>query len=137
MVPLGKACKKYAVGQKQRSVEKVPEGPEWPAIVGNNQSGEILPVIIRMVPQCHLARHARNMRLVRSRGASKRYLRGQSGQPLSIIIRVARYCKRSHRRKNDENSPVVPTIIRDGSVGRGSNHCQKYTLYTSYQLLKV
>ena len=25
-----------------------------------------------------------------------------------------------------ENSPVVPTIIRDGSVGSGGNHCRKY-----------
>jgi hypothetical protein len=31
------------------------------------------------------------------------------------------------KQKNDENSPVVPTIIRDGSVGSGGNHCQKDT----------
>ena len=29
------------------------------------------------------------------------------------------------KHKNDENSPVVPTLMRDGSVGNGGNHCQK------------
>ena len=42
MGPLGKACKICTADQKQKSVKKVPEVPEWPTIVGNNQTGEVL-----------------------------------------------------------------------------------------------
>jgi hypothetical protein len=39
MEPLGKACKKCDTDQKQKNVSGV---PEWPAIVSNTQSGEVL-----------------------------------------------------------------------------------------------
>jgi hypothetical protein len=42
MGSLGKACKKCAADQKQKNVKKVHGVPEWPAVVGNNQSGEVL-----------------------------------------------------------------------------------------------
>ena len=31
------------------------------------------------------------------------------------------------KHQKDGNSPVVPTLIRDGGIGSGGNHCQKDT----------
>jgi len=42
MGPLGKACKKCVTDQNQKNVKKVSAVSEWPAIVSNNQSGEVL-----------------------------------------------------------------------------------------------
>lgn len=40
--PLGKACKKCVSDQNQKNVKKVSAVSEWPAIVRNNQIGEVL-----------------------------------------------------------------------------------------------
>jgi hypothetical protein len=42
MGPLCKACKKCVTDQNQNNVEKLSGVSEWPAIVSNNQSGEVL-----------------------------------------------------------------------------------------------
>ena len=42
MGPLGKACKKCVTDQDRKNVKKVSAVSEWPAIVRNNQSGEVL-----------------------------------------------------------------------------------------------
>jgi hypothetical protein len=41
MEPLDKACKKGTTDQKRKNVKKIPDVPEWPAVVGDNQSDEL------------------------------------------------------------------------------------------------
>ena len=45
-------------------------------------------------------------------------------QARDLLARRARNSQLIHHWKNDKNSPVVPTYIRDGSVGTPHNSCQ-------------
>jgi len=38
--------------------------------------------------------------------------------------KACKKCVSDQKHNKDGNSPVVPTLIRDGRVGSGSNHCQ-------------
>ena len=38
--------------------------------------------------------------------------------------KACKKCTADQQKKNDENSPVAPTLIRDGSVGTAHNSCQ-------------
>jgi hypothetical protein len=43
------------------------------------------------------------------------------------VGKVCKKCVADHKQKSDENSPVVPTIIWDGSVGTAHNCFQRDT----------
>ena len=48
MGPVDKVCKKGVTDQKHKNVKKVSKGSEWPAIVSNNQSGEVLQEVTEL-----------------------------------------------------------------------------------------